>query len=113
MDCHGNNAEKVAPFLNQSIYVQREDSFVAAFPSQKVQISYGIDFPQVGCCICYLLGVALCLHTVLIVFCFDLLCCILLFISIYFFLFFFFIREAQRLSRDPSKVPVCCFRFLL
>ncbi|KDO60759.1 hypothetical protein CISIN_1g042138mg [Citrus sinensis] len=30
----------------------REDSFVAAFPSQKVQISYGIDFPQVpaiGC----------------------------------------------------------------
>ncbi|KAH9746144.1 hypothetical protein KPL70_004323 [Citrus sinensis] len=52
LDCHGNNAEKVAPFLNQSIYVQREDSFVAAFPSQKVQISYGIDFPQVpaiGC----------------------------------------------------------------
>ncbi|KAH9794532.1 hypothetical protein KPL71_004921 [Citrus sinensis] len=47
LDCHGNNAEKVAPFLNQPIYVQREDSFVAAFPSQKVQISYGIDFPQV------------------------------------------------------------------
>ncbi|KAH9794531.1 hypothetical protein KPL71_004921 [Citrus sinensis] len=46
LDCHGNNAEKVAPFLNQPIYVQREDSFVAAFPSQKVQISYGIDFPQ-------------------------------------------------------------------
>ncbi|KAJ4710079.1 UDP-3-O-acyl N-acetylglucosamine deacetylase [Melia azedarach] len=52
LDQHGNNAEKVAPYLNEPVYVQINDSFVAAFPSPKVHISYGIDFPQVpaiGC----------------------------------------------------------------
>ncbi|OVA12165.1 UDP-3-O-acyl N-acetylglucosamine deacetylase [Macleaya cordata] len=51
-DYNGNSMEKLAPFLNEPVHVWRNDSFVAAFPSPKVSISYGIYFPQVpaiGC----------------------------------------------------------------
>ncbi|CAK7326809.1 unnamed protein product [Dovyalis caffra] len=46
----GNGCEKLAPYLNEPIHVLKNDSFIAAFPSPKVQISYGIDFPQVAIC---------------------------------------------------------------
>ncbi|KAJ8760926.1 hypothetical protein K2173_021964 [Erythroxylum novogranatense] len=45
-DEHGQNCEKLAPYLNEPVYVWKNDAFVAAFPSPKVQITYGIDFPQ-------------------------------------------------------------------
>lgn len=48
----GNSCEKMAPYVNEPVHAWRKDSFVAAFPSQKVHITYGIDFPQVhaiGC----------------------------------------------------------------
>ncbi|KAF5750110.1 UDP-3-O-acyl N-acetylglycosamine deacetylase family protein [Tripterygium wilfordii] len=52
VDQSGNSCDKLAPYLNEPMHVWRNDSFVAAFPSPKVLISYGIDFPQVpaiGC----------------------------------------------------------------
>ncbi|XP_052206262.1 probable UDP-3-O-acyl-N-acetylglucosamine deacetylase 1, mitochondrial isoform X2 [Diospyros lotus] len=48
----GNCREKMAPFLNEPVYVQKNESFVAAFPSPEVHISYGINFhqvPAIGC----------------------------------------------------------------
>ncbi|XP_062150154.1 probable UDP-3-O-acyl-N-acetylglucosamine deacetylase 1, mitochondrial [Alnus glutinosa] len=51
-DQFGNGCEKMAPYVNEPMHVWRSDSFVAAFPSQKIHITYGIDFPQVhaiGC----------------------------------------------------------------
>lgn len=47
LDRCGNNAEKLAPYLNEPLHVSRNDSFMVAFPSPKVRISYGIDFPKV------------------------------------------------------------------
>lgn len=52
MDHCGNNAEKVAPCLINPVHVHRHDSFMVAFPSERVRITYGIDFPKVpaiGC----------------------------------------------------------------
>ncbi|OMO60694.1 UDP-3-O-acyl N-acetylglucosamine deacetylase [Corchorus capsularis] len=52
LDHCGNNAEKLAPYLNEPLHVSRNDSFVVAFPSPKVRITCGIDFPKVpaiGC----------------------------------------------------------------
>lgn len=46
-DQFGNSCEKMAPYVNEPVHAWRKDSFVAAFPSQKVHITYGIDFPQV------------------------------------------------------------------
>ncbi|XP_010926104.1 probable UDP-3-O-acyl-N-acetylglucosamine deacetylase 1, mitochondrial isoform X2 [Elaeis guineensis] len=43
----GHNMDKLAPELHEPMYLRRNDSFVAAFPSSKVQITYGIDFPKV------------------------------------------------------------------
>ncbi|KAK3035594.1 hypothetical protein RJ639_033186, partial [Escallonia herrerae] len=51
-DRSGNNCEKLAPFLNEPVHVRMNDSFIAAFPSPEVHISYGIDFrlvPAIGC----------------------------------------------------------------
>ncbi|XP_034682507.1 probable UDP-3-O-acyl-N-acetylglucosamine deacetylase 1, mitochondrial [Vitis riparia] len=51
-DQGGNSCEKMIPFLIEPVHVHRNDSFIAAFPYPKVQIIYGIDFPQVpaiGC----------------------------------------------------------------
>ncbi|TXG57051.1 hypothetical protein EZV62_018364 [Acer yangbiense] len=47
LDQCGKTGEKLAPYLNEPVYVWKNDSFVAAFPSPKLQITYGIDFPQV------------------------------------------------------------------
>lgn len=46
-DQGGNSCEKMIPFLTEPVYVHRNDSFIAAFPCQRVQIIYGINFPQV------------------------------------------------------------------
>ena len=43
----GKHSEKMVAHVNEPVYVWRNDSFVAAFPSEVVQISYGINFPQV------------------------------------------------------------------
>lgn len=46
-DVDGKYCEKIAPHVNEPVYVWRNDSFVVAFPSQVVRITYGINFPQV------------------------------------------------------------------
>lgn len=51
-DAHGNDTQKMAPYLNRPVHFWRSDAFVVAFPSPKVHITVGIDFPQVpsiGC----------------------------------------------------------------
>ncbi|KAL1315115.1 hypothetical protein HN51_041896 [Arachis hypogaea] len=42
----GKHCEKMAAHVNEPVYVWRDDSFVSAFPSNVVKISYGISFPQ-------------------------------------------------------------------
>ncbi|GAB2296934.1 hypothetical protein Dimus_031036 [Dionaea muscipula] len=52
VDQSGNIREKMVPCLNEPVHVSRNDSFVAAFPSPYVHVTYGINFPQVphiGC----------------------------------------------------------------
>lgn len=52
VDQNGNTSERMAPFLIQPTYVKRNDSFLLAFPSPNVYITYGINFPEVphiGC----------------------------------------------------------------
>ncbi|KAH1219551.1 putative UDP-3-O-acyl-N-acetylglucosamine deacetylase 5, mitochondrial [Glycine max] len=36
----------MAPHVNEPVYAWRNDSFVAAFPSEVVRITYGINFSQ-------------------------------------------------------------------
>ncbi|QCD89569.1 probable UDP-3-O-acyl-N-acetylglucosamine deacetylase 2, mitochondrial isoform X1 [Vigna unguiculata] len=51
-DLDGNSVEKMAPHVNEPVCAWSNDSFVAAFPSTAVQITYGINFPQapaIGC----------------------------------------------------------------
>lgn len=50
-DHFGNSHEKMAPYVIEPVHVWRNDSFVAAFPSEKVHITYGINFSEV--CICW------------------------------------------------------------
>lgn len=47
VDSGGQSCEKLAPHLTEPVHVLKNDSFVAAFPHSKVNITYGIDFPQV------------------------------------------------------------------
>lgn len=46
-DHRGNCCEKMAAYVNEPVHVWRNDSFVAAFPSPEICITYGIDFRQV------------------------------------------------------------------
>ncbi|KAK4488985.1 hypothetical protein RD792_004776, partial [Penstemon davidsonii] len=46
IDSGGKSCEKLAPYLNEPVRVQKNDSFIAAFPFPRMSISYGIDFPQ-------------------------------------------------------------------
>ncbi|KAI3453178.1 hypothetical protein Pfo_009841 [Paulownia fortunei] len=46
VDCGGKSCEKLAPYLNEPVHVLKNDSFIAAFPYSKVNITYGIDYPQ-------------------------------------------------------------------
>ncbi|KEH40620.1 UDP-3-O-[3-hydroxymyristoyl] N-acetylglucosamine deacetylase [Medicago truncatula] len=51
-DADGKSCEKIAPHVNEPVHVWRNDSFVAAFPSEMVRVTYGINFPQasaIGC----------------------------------------------------------------
>ncbi|GJN30751.1 hypothetical protein PR202_gb19086 [Eleusine coracana subsp. coracana] len=43
----GQKLEKLAPEILDPVYLRRDDSFVAAFPSSQIQITYGIDFSEV------------------------------------------------------------------
>ncbi|XP_024028443.1 probable UDP-3-O-acyl-N-acetylglucosamine deacetylase 2, mitochondrial isoform X2 [Morus notabilis] len=42
-----NTCEKMAAHINEPVHIWKNGSFVAAFPSPKIFISYGISFPQV------------------------------------------------------------------
>jgi len=46
-DVDGKSCEKIVPHVNEPVHVWRNDSFVAAFPSEVVRVTYGINFPQV------------------------------------------------------------------
>lgn len=46
-DHHGDCCEKMIAYVNEPVHVWRNDSFVAAFPSEEIRITYGIDFRQV------------------------------------------------------------------
>ncbi|XP_062216343.1 probable UDP-3-O-acyl-N-acetylglucosamine deacetylase 1, mitochondrial [Phragmites australis] len=51
-DSSGQKLEKLSPEIHEPAYLQRDDCFVAAFPSSQIHITYGIDFPKVpaiGC----------------------------------------------------------------
>ncbi|KAH9622719.1 hypothetical protein KSS87_007860, partial [Heliosperma pusillum] len=52
LDENGKSSKKMAPFLDGPVCVKRNDSFLAAFPSPKLLITYGINFsevPSIGC----------------------------------------------------------------
>ncbi|KDP38116.1 hypothetical protein JCGZ_04759 [Jatropha curcas] len=52
LDQLGNSCETMAPYLNEPVYISKNDSFLGAFPSSTLRITYGIEFPQVpaiGC----------------------------------------------------------------
>ncbi|KAF7041664.1 hypothetical protein CFC21_051429 [Triticum aestivum] len=51
-DISGQKLEKLAPKIDEPVYLRKDDCFVAAFPSSQIHITYGIDFPKVpaiGC----------------------------------------------------------------
>ncbi|KAL2904650.1 putative UDP-3-O-acyl-N-acetylglucosamine deacetylase 5 mitochondrial, partial [Bienertia sinuspersici] len=52
VDEKGNSCEKMAPYVKVPVYSKRDDSFIVAFPSEELHITYGINFPEVpsiGC----------------------------------------------------------------
>nr|AAN52736.1 Hypothetical protein [Oryza sativa Japonica Group] len=51
-DSSGQKLEKLAPEIHEPVYLQKSDCFIAALPSSRIRITYGIDFPKVpgiGC----------------------------------------------------------------
>uniref|UniRef100_A0A0E0KAQ9 UDP-3-O-acyl-N-acetylglucosamine deacetylase n=1 Tax=Oryza punctata TaxID=4537 RepID=A0A0E0KAQ9_ORYPU len=51
-DSGGQKLEKLAPEIHKPVYLQKSDCFIAALPSSRIRITYGIDFPKVpaiGC----------------------------------------------------------------
>uniref|UniRef100_A0ACD5TVE9 Uncharacterized protein n=1 Tax=Avena sativa TaxID=4498 RepID=A0ACD5TVE9_AVESA len=51
-DVSGQKLEKMAPKIDEPVYLRKDDCFVAAFPSSQIYITYGIDFPKapaIGC----------------------------------------------------------------
>ncbi|KAL6867409.1 hypothetical protein ACP4OV_015433 [Aristida adscensionis] len=46
-DTRGQKLEKLAPEINEPVYLRKDECFVAAFPSSQIHITYGIDFPKV------------------------------------------------------------------
>nr|CAD1832581.1 unnamed protein product [Ananas comosus var. bracteatus] len=51
-DSNGNNMDKLVAELHVPVYLWRDGAFIVAFPSSKIHITYGIDFPKVpviGC----------------------------------------------------------------
>ncbi|CAM0872069.1 unnamed protein product [Alopecurus aequalis] len=51
-DIGGQSLEKMAPKIDEPVYLRKDDCFVAAFPSSQIHITYGIDFPKapaIGC----------------------------------------------------------------
>ncbi|XP_047085591.1 probable UDP-3-O-acyl-N-acetylglucosamine deacetylase 1, mitochondrial [Lolium rigidum] len=45
-DVSGQNLEKMAPKIDEPVYLRKDDCFVAAFPSSQIHITCGIDFPK-------------------------------------------------------------------
>uniref|UniRef100_A0ACD5X1Z1 Uncharacterized protein n=1 Tax=Avena sativa TaxID=4498 RepID=A0ACD5X1Z1_AVESA len=51
-DVGGQKLEKMAPKIDEPVYLRKDDCFIAAFPSSQIHITYGIDFPKapaIGC----------------------------------------------------------------
>lgn len=51
-DISGEKLEKMAPKIDEPVYLRKDDCFVSAFPSSQIHITYGIDFPKapaIGC----------------------------------------------------------------
>ncbi|XP_031497466.1 probable UDP-3-O-acyl-N-acetylglucosamine deacetylase 1, mitochondrial isoform X3 [Nymphaea colorata] len=48
VDDYGRCIEKLAPFVVEPVHILYGDSFIAAYPSEKIHITYGINFPQVS-----------------------------------------------------------------
>lgn len=51
-DSSGCNKEKMAPIIHNPRHVWKDDSFIFAFPSSKIHVTCGINFPQapaIGC----------------------------------------------------------------
>ncbi|KVH96207.1 probable UDP-3-O-acyl-N-acetylglucosamine deacetylase 2, mitochondrial [Cynara cardunculus var. scolymus] len=48
MDRNGRSCDKLAPYLTHPVLVSKGDSVISAFPSKEINISYGINFPQVS-----------------------------------------------------------------
>lgn len=46
-DSSGQKLEKLAPEIHEPVYLQKSDCFIAALPSSRIRITYGIDFPKV------------------------------------------------------------------
>ncbi|XP_020101056.1 probable UDP-3-O-acyl-N-acetylglucosamine deacetylase 2 isoform X4 [Ananas comosus] len=46
-DSNGNNMDKLVAELHVPVYLWRDGAFIVAFPSSKIHITYGIDFPKV------------------------------------------------------------------
>ncbi|KQK22813.1 probable UDP-3-O-acyl-N-acetylglucosamine deacetylase 2, mitochondrial isoform X2 [Brachypodium distachyon] len=46
-DISGEKLEKMAPKIDEPVYLRKDDCFVSAFPSSQIHITYGIDFPKV------------------------------------------------------------------
>lgn len=51
-DQHGYTLDKLVPELHEPLYLWHGSSFLIAFPSQKICITYGIDFPKVHVTFC-------------------------------------------------------------
>ncbi|XP_049936003.1 probable UDP-3-O-acyl-N-acetylglucosamine deacetylase 1, mitochondrial isoform X4 [Nymphaea colorata] len=47
VDDYGRCIEKLAPFVVEPVHILYGDSFIAAYPSEKIHITYGINFPQI------------------------------------------------------------------
>ncbi|KAG8074106.1 hypothetical protein GUJ93_ZPchr0006g42884 [Zizania palustris] len=46
-DSSGQILEKLAPEIHEPVFLQRTDCFIAALPSSKMRVTYGIDFSKV------------------------------------------------------------------
>lgn len=46
-DANGEKLDKLAPEIQEPVYLRKHDCFIAAFPSPQIHITCGIDFPKV------------------------------------------------------------------
>ncbi|CAN6483084.1 unnamed protein product [Victoria cruziana] len=48
VDDYGRCIDKLAAFVVEPVHILNGDSFIAAYPSEKIHITYGINFPKVS-----------------------------------------------------------------